>query len=449
MNEGPETGITTEHPWQIRSLRKFRAQRLRFVGFVTKTTFWRCRRRSRAVSRREPTARGLQFERVMPRRPCPACDEPMSDAWVLLSRRAARGEIVATRICPRCTLVCTGRPDHRPEAGYRARLCAPMVLGCEEHDDGMFSPPGSLGLARIDDARTADLERALSMTSAHRRSPRVLHVGTRDGRWLALVKRRFHVNAVALEPWRPWADAAGERGLKVQRACVEGWRTRTQFDIVVEHDLLPLLSDPAGHLRHLAARLAPGGVLLVEVPNFLRAPGITSEYALALDRPNWFTPRALVALCRRAGLVVTALVADERLRVFCHAAAPSACVPPGPSAEDVAEATWGNDLRLQLKRALAKVGATPAAVAAAAEIHGRCSLPAIRADLAIEIANACERGGDFESAAMWIASSLRDRPDPDVEQVLARLGAVRRRIAEVWAATPAANDAGPTAALAS
>ncbi len=373
----------------------------------------------------------------------------MSDAWVLLSREAARGEIVPTRICPRCTLVRTGEPNHRADAGYRARICAPMVLGCEEDDDGMFAPPDPLGLARIDDGRTADFGRALSMATTGRRSPRVLHVGTRDGRWLALVKRRFDVNTMALESWRPWADAATGRGVKVHRACVETWRTRAQFDVIVEHDLLPLLTDPAAHLRHLVARLAPGGVLLLEVPNFLRAPGITSEYALALDRPNWFTPRALVALCRRAGLAVRTLVSDERLRVFCQAAPASACVPPGPSAEEVAEATWGNDLRVQLKRALAKVGATPASLAAAAEIHGRCSRPPVRADLALEIANACERTGDFATAAIWIAASLRDRPDPDVEQVLARLTAVRERIAEVWAATPAANDAGPSAVLAS
>jgi hypothetical protein len=317
-------------------------------------------------------------------------------------------------------------------------------MGWREQDDGAVHAPDAMTLARLADDRRNDLERALAMIKPGRRAPRVLHVGTRDGRWLASVGRRLHVNAVALEPWLPWANEARMQGLRVHAAVIETWRTRAQFDVIAEHDLLPMLADPLAHLRSIAARLAPGGVALIEVPNLLRAVGVSTENVLCLDRAHWFTPRALVAMCRRAGLVVAAITNDERIRVWCHAGPASACVPPGPDADDVAQCVWGNDLRLQLKRALAQVGGGPGALVAAAEVHRHCTRAAIRADLAIEIANACERNGDFDGAAAWLSTSLADRPDPDVEVVARHLAAVRARVVDVWRRTPAANDPGTT-----
>ena len=261
-----------------------------------------------------------------------------------------------------------------------------------------------------------------------------------DDELLHRVKEASRAKVVALEPWLPWARRARERGLDVDCETLESWRRRGSFDVVIEHDLLTHLADPLEHLRAIAARLADGGVASIEVPNLLAAVGISHEDVLSGARPWWFTARALVSLCKRAGLAPFFLAADERLRVLCRRAAPDAAVPPGPDANEVAQIVWGNDLRLQLKRALAQVGTAPQSLRAAAAIHAKCSHANVRADLAIEIANACERRSDLDSAAHWLQQSLRDRDDSEVTQTLERLQQVRGKITQVWCAEVAAND---------
>jgi hypothetical protein len=107
---------------------------------------------------------------------------------------------------------------------------------------------------------------------------------------------------------------------------------------------------------------------------------------------------------------------------------------PGVSAEDVVETVRGNDVRLALKRALFRAGATPVAVHLAATIHARCSRPALRADLAIEIASACERSSDFDAAAHWLMVAQHDRFDPEVSTTLDTLERVRDHVRTLWTA---------------
>lgn len=377
-------------------------------------------------------------------RRCPACDTPASESSLLLSRIAAGGDPVMTLVCPRCTLAQTGRAAFSSGAGYRARLCSRDPFEAIEQDDGYLVAAGDVRREALRRARLDDLEHALA-ASGRRRRARVLQIGARDEELLARANDRLNAKVIALEPWLPWAQRARTRGLACDASTLEAWRRRGSFDVIVEHDLLTHLADPCEHLRTIASRLAEGGVALIEVPNLLVATGVSHEHVLSAARPWWFTPRALVALCKRAGLAPFFLAADERLRVLCRRAAPNALVPPGPDAHEVAQIVWGNDLRLQLKRALASVGAAPQSLRAAAAIHARCSHANVRADLAIEIANACERCSDLDNAAHWLQQSLRDRADDEVQRTLARLCEVREKIAQIWTAEVAANDDGHAA----
>jgi len=371
-------------------------------------------------------------------RRCPACDTPASESSLLLSR-IAMTEPVMTLLCPRCTLAQTGRAAFSSAAGYRARVCSRDPFESIEQDDGYLVAAGDVRREALRRARLDDLEHALA-ASGRRRRPRVLQIGARDEELVARTRDRLHAKVIALEPWLPWAQRARARGIACDASTLEAWRRRGSFDVIVEHDLLTHLADPCEHLRAIATRLAEGGVAVIEVPNLLAATGVSHEDVLSAARPWWFTPRALVALCKRAGLVPFFLAADERLRVLCRRAAPNAVVPPGPDAHEVAQIVWGNDLRLQLKRALASVGAAPQSLRAAAAIHARCSQANVRADLAIEIANACERCSDLDNAAHWLQLSLRDRADDEVQRTLDRLCEVRAKIAQIWTAEVAAND---------
>jgi len=373
-------------------------------------------------------------------RACPVCNTPFGSAWWLLARHASGTEPIATHVCPECTLAWTGRPTFRPDAGYRARVWSTDPSARVEDDDGQVRAGSIEHRHAMSLARIADLRRAFGAVRSRRRI-RALQVGVRDGGLLQAARRGMRVNAVALEPWAPWANAARASDNDVHQSTLEDWRKRGAFDLIVEHDLLPHLCDPMAHLRAIAARLAPDGVALIDVPNLLRAVGTSSEDVLSTARPMWFTPRALVTACKRAGLAPFHLDADERVRIMCRPAAPLAVTVPGVSADDVVETVRGNDVRLALKRALFRAGATPVALHLASQIHARCSRPALRADLAIEIATACERSSDFDAAAHWLVVAQQDRFDPEVSTTLDTLERVRDRMRTVWTDIPSANEA--------
>lgn len=380
-------------------------------------------------------------------RACPVCAVPFDSSWPVLAARAG-AEPVASHVCPGCTTSWTGRPWFRDATGYRARVCTSDAAAAIEDDDGRIRVATGDTHRRIVLSRASDVLRAIDDVQSHRRI-RLLQIGTRDAEPVALAVRQRRVNPMALEPWRPWANAARELGIDAQPQVLEQWKRRGSFDVIVEHDLLPHLCDPMAHLRAIAARLSPHGVALIEVPNLLRAAGSSESEILRTLRPFWFTPRALVTACKRAGLAAFRLTVDERLRVWCRKAEPQAVTVPGPSAQDVLAAVHGNDLRLHLKRALLQTGATPRAIAMAATIHRRCSVANTRADLAIEIATACERGSDLDAAAAWLIASLRDRNDSEVRITLANIDRVRERASAVWNALPAANGPMRQVALAS
>jgi len=356
---------------------------------------------------------------------CPVCTAPFEAPWLLLQRLAA-DERVPTHLCPRCTVARTGRPQYDADAGYRARLCVGDPTALVERDDGRLTRAETGKRRGPMRRRLDDLGRALSAIDGDGR-PRVLHVGARDGEFLAAARHRFPLETVGLEPWRPWATAARERGLAIATTTLERWEDAQRFDVVVEHGLLSHLCDPVDHLRRIAARLHPRGAAVIEVPNLLAGAGAAAE-VLSVQRPFTFTARSLVTACKRAGLVPIFAVAEQRLVVLCRPAPASQCVSPGPDAGEVALSVWGNDLRIELKRALARTGATAAAVTMAAGVHRRCTHAPTRADLAIEIANACERDSDLDGAAYWLKTSLRDRTDAEVEATLQRLDEVRHRV---------------------
>jgi SAM-dependent methyltransferase len=84
------------------------------------------------------------------------------------------------------------------------------------------------------------------------------------------------------------------------------------FDLITAFHVLEHLPDPLGALRAMLGWLAPGGLMIVEVPN---ADGLGARlfgrYWSGLDFPRHlvhFTPRTLGALVERAGGRVVARV---------------------------------------------------------------------------------------------------------------------------------------------
>jgi 2-polyprenyl-3-methyl-5-hydroxy-6-metoxy-1,4-benzoquinol methylase len=152
------------------------------------------------------------------------------------------------------------------------------------------------------------------------RGRRALDVGAADG-FLAerLTAQGWSVTALERDP----ELAARARG-RCKEVVVADLETAPPllhgpFDAIVYGDVLEHLTDPLAALRALDATLAPGGTVIVSVPNvahlWVRLCLLAGRFDYAdrgiLDRTHlrFFTRRTLLALLRSAGLEVSELVA--------------------------------------------------------------------------------------------------------------------------------------------
>ncbi len=180
-------------------------------------------------------------------------------------------------------------------------------------------------------------------------------------------------------------------------------------DIVAEFDLLDHFTDPVAHLRALTQLMKPMGHLVLGVSSIETCAGTLHPHRLRLDTPIGFTPRSLRAACTAAGLEARIWEEGPTLFAVCERGdvKPEAA-PPG-EADALSLALAENDGRLLLKRALAKHGATDAALRAAGVAARACRTPACYVALCEDVAAACRRDQRKDLAAQWSAYA-HERP---------------------------------------
>ncbi len=145
---------------------------------------------------------------------------------------------------------------------------------------------------------------------------RVLDLGTASGFMGRLLVGRGHT-VVGVESDREAVATARPHYAALHLADIQHLAVLPEapFDVVIAGDVLEHLTDPEAALDRALAQLAPGGRLLVSVPNvaFLQIRlGLLFgrfEYARRgiLDRTHlrFFTSRALLAMLRGSGLTVS------------------------------------------------------------------------------------------------------------------------------------------------
>jgi 2-polyprenyl-3-methyl-5-hydroxy-6-metoxy-1,4-benzoquinol methylase len=139
----------------------------------------------------------------------------------------------------------------------------------------------------------------------------VLEIGCGAGLMLAAFKRRgwrvlgIERNEAAAEIGR------NSRRIEIVTSPVAELSPAAQFDLIVMFQVLEHIADPVGLLRECTKRLAPGGHLVANVPNFSSWQSTWSGARwFHLDVPrhlNHFTPATLEAVLERAGLRITRL----------------------------------------------------------------------------------------------------------------------------------------------
>jgi SAM-dependent methyltransferase len=127
----------------------------------------------------------------------------------------------------------------------------------------------------------------------------LLEVGAGTGSNLALLKRYGEVDAI--EPDAA-ARAFAERrsGLSIKAGYLPDVPLDDgRYDLIVLLDVLEHIPDDVGALRHLAAKLAPGGRILVTVP---ASPWMWSAHDVAHHHQRRYTRAGLARVFREAGL---------------------------------------------------------------------------------------------------------------------------------------------------
>jgi SAM-dependent methyltransferase len=107
----------------------------------------------------------------------------------------------------------------------------------------------------------------------------------------------------AIEPGGGYAMLDGIANLKeVFNGPYYQWQSSDKFEAVVVMSVLEHINDPLSALSWIRKRLAPGGILLMQHPNFALLPGDL----FCADHINKMTLQHTEALCRHAGFKLRA-----------------------------------------------------------------------------------------------------------------------------------------------
>lgn len=187
--------------------------------------------------------------------PCPLCGGMSHD---VIARTGRDGDLLTTAMCIACGHVFTSPvPTEAELSAYYAEKY--------REDYKRVAQPKPKHVLR---AGKRALER-LEILSRHKQPPaRLLDVGAGGGEFVYLAAKAGYA-AQGIEPNRGYAAHARDAlGADVVAATFQDARVADgDCDVVTIHHVLEHLPDPMAALAQIRSWLAPGGVLMLEVPN--------------------------------------------------------------------------------------------------------------------------------------------------------------------------------------
>jgi SAM-dependent methyltransferase len=179
---------------------------------------------------------------------------------------------------------------------------------------------------------------------------RVLEIGCGTGALLESLSQRT-ARVVGIEPGVAAVAEARQRGLDIVNAPFTVGAFDERFDLVVHHGVLEHIEDPASFLVDQLQLLAPGGVIVLSVPDCTDALVRGDLSPLAHEHWSYFTHVSLARLAGTAGARVARLrsarvggAIHAVLEPVAHNGAP---LPAGLSASDFASRAQKSLRRLE------------------------------------------------------------------------------------------------------
>ena len=240
---------------------------------------------------------------------CPVCG--VSSTGLEVGTRGRFGMSVRNIACDHCALVYQSpRPSREAMAEYYA-------VGYREHYGEVSYPVVDGGAKAGDPNYEATLEawhatqatnaRALGETKS---GDRVLEIGCRHGRTLALMRQALEIEAFGIEPGVGEAEKAKNAGISCFVGSIEDYDPgQLRFDQIQSFHVLEHLHDPLSALIRLRGWLKPSGRLVIEVPNVYQPYGLLEENFFQNAHLTNFSASTLRALLVRAGYTVLRTVA--------------------------------------------------------------------------------------------------------------------------------------------
>jgi SAM-dependent methyltransferase len=277
--------------------------------------------------------------------PCPLCG---GTAGIVVGEKGRFGMPVRNLCCETCaTVYVSPRPSAAAMAEYYRSTYRKHYGGVSyPNAQGKGVAPGQPGFEQALLAwHQKQAGNALTLAPP-RDGATVLEVGCRHGKTLNLMQAQRSLRAFGIEPGEEEAEQARRAGIDCFTGSLEDFDPGEQrFDHVQWFHVLEHVHDPLAALLKLRALLAPGGTLLVEVPNVYQPYGLLEENFFQNVHLVSYSPNTLPALMRRAGFEITRVVDDGSLFVVgTPAALPAEATLPLPySPELLAEPAQNAD----------------------------------------------------------------------------------------------------------
>jgi SAM-dependent methyltransferase len=242
---------------------------------------------------------------------CPVCELPSEG--IEIGTRGRFNMPVRNIACAGCALVYQSpRPSVEAMAAYYSGAYR-LHYGQVRYPiaGGGSAAPGEPGYqAALESWHVQQASNALELGKT-RPGARVLEIGCRHGRTLVIMRERLGITAYGIEPGPAEAEQARAAGVSCFTGALESYDPGdVRFDQIQSFHVLEHLHDPLGALLRLRNYLAPGGQIIIEVPNVYQPYGLLEENFFQNAHLTNFSAVTLRALLLRAGLA-TRLALDS------------------------------------------------------------------------------------------------------------------------------------------
>lgn len=219
----------------------------------------------------------------------------------------------AGKVCPLC-----GGPGEPwgEKDGYPLRQCCGILLSwqfpdvesyerqylTDYHTEGQRRENQLPSLVRDTEHLTAARSR-LDLLRLWKPDGQLLDIGTGTGAFVAQATA-YGYQATGYEPHFEMGEFARSLGRNV---FTRNWRdVRSQWDVITLHDVLEHLTEPQACLVRLEQHLRPGGLIVVEWPEFDAPNPAWGRHIRPLQHITLWSDYAARELFRRCGLTVEA-----------------------------------------------------------------------------------------------------------------------------------------------